>query len=196
MHPQTPSRDDLIRKAVFLFWRKGFFDTSMRDIQATLNLRPGSIYGRFGSKDGLFLEVLHSYAAENQTYLQVSVAMAETPMAGLKQYMKDLVIGSRHSAPSCLCLLVKTVSELTEEQGELLAEAKRLLAEVQNGFAEILEAAQACGGLESSVDVIRAAKYLQVQQMGLRTYARTDVTDSELEEMISAVFRNLPMQTA
>ncbi|MDC9612019.1 TetR/AcrR family transcriptional regulator, partial [Pseudoalteromonas sp. GABNS16H] len=36
-----------------LFWERGYAGASMKQIEQALDMRPGSIYATFGSKDGL-----------------------------------------------------------------------------------------------------------------------------------------------
>lgn len=52
-------RDDVIEKAKNLYWEKGYHATSMRNLQDVVDMRPGSIYAAFGSKDNLFKEALN-----------------------------------------------------------------------------------------------------------------------------------------
>ncbi|MFA0500949.1 TetR/AcrR family transcriptional regulator, partial [Vibrio sp. 10N.222.46.A1] len=47
-------RQDVVDKATNLYWEKGFHATSMRNLQDVIDMRPGSIYAAFGSKEGLF----------------------------------------------------------------------------------------------------------------------------------------------
>ncbi|MBC7184501.1 MAG: helix-turn-helix transcriptional regulator, partial [Marinobacter sp.] len=51
-------RKTALGKAVGLFWEKGYHGSSMKQIEQALDMRPGSIYATFGSKDGLFSEAL------------------------------------------------------------------------------------------------------------------------------------------
>ena len=57
------NREDIIQKAANLYWEKGFHATSMRNLQEVIDMRPGSIYASFGSKEGLFKEALQHYAS-------------------------------------------------------------------------------------------------------------------------------------
>lgn len=59
-------RDKVIDKATALFWQRGFQGAGMRDIQQALDMRPGSIYARFQSKEGLFKLVVDKYADNSQ----------------------------------------------------------------------------------------------------------------------------------
>lgn len=183
------SHQDAIRKATELFWSKGFHATSMRNIQQAMDMRPGSIYASFGGKEALFKKALHAYTANSQASLQASVAAAGSPLAGLKQFVIDAVIGGAESSPSGLCMLVKTISELTDEHADLLAEARRLLSVLEDDFAAILQRAKEAGELSESSDCTRLARYLQMQLMGLRAYARTNAGgDDQLRALIDDTF--------
>ena len=51
-------RQQVIDKATHLYWEKGFHATSMRHLQEVIDMRPGSIYAAFGSKEELFKHCL------------------------------------------------------------------------------------------------------------------------------------------
>ncbi|MFT5720556.1 MAG: TetR/AcrR family transcriptional repressor of nem operon [Motiliproteus sp.] len=184
-------RQDVIQKATDLFWEKGFHATSMRNIQQAIDMRPGSIYASFGSKEGLFKETLQHYADTSLIRLNTSVRAASSPIEGLKLFIKDVVIGCRASAPSGMCMLVKTLSELTPENADLLAEAQRLLGTIETAFTALLVQAQVRGELDRSKDPERIARYLQVQLMGLRAYARANESDDQIRVLIEDVFDHL-----
>ena len=59
-------RDEVIEKAKNLYWQKGYHATSMRNLQDVIDMRPGSIYAAFGSKDNLFKEVIHESCGSMQ----------------------------------------------------------------------------------------------------------------------------------
>ncbi len=59
--PREFDIDDVARKALFLFWRKGYEATSMSDIEDATGLGRMSLYNVFGDKDGLFQFVLDRY---------------------------------------------------------------------------------------------------------------------------------------
>tara|TARA_R110002110_G_C13070742_1_gene682806 strand:- start:338 stop:607 length:270 start_codon:yes stop_codon:yes gene_type:complete len=85
-------------------------------------------------------------------------------------------------------MLMKTISELTQDNAELLAEAQRLLAVVEEAFAQLLAQAIEAGELDSGEDPKRLARYLQMQVMGLRAYARANDDDTQIEELIEDAF--------
>ncbi len=180
-------RQEVIQKATYLFWKKGFHATSMRNLQEFIDMRPGSIYASFGSKEGLFKESLQCYADASLARL-AACAEASSPLEALKTFIHMAVVDYRNASPSGLCMLVKTLSELTEENAELLAEAKRLLSHIEDALAKLLDQAQACGELDPSKDTRRLARFLQMLLMGLRAYARANDDTDRLNELVDDAF--------
>lgn len=181
-------RSEIVDQAMRLFWARGFHGTSMRDLQQVLDLRPGSIYAAFGSKEGLFREVLRYYTQGGQTLLRRLRGETGSPLTAIERYFQTVVLELRHRAPNPQCLLVKSLLELSDdEEGELVVEVRNHLKVMQGCFAELLREAQANGEIPRELDPDRTAHYLQVQLMGLRSYARL----SEDEAVIGAVMQDL-----
>ncbi|GGI71489.1 TetR/AcrR family transcriptional regulator [Shewanella gelidii] len=181
-------REEVVNKAMNLYWQKGFHATSMRNLQDVIDMRPGSIYASFGSKEGLFKEALQNYARLSIVQIRACAAAA-SPLHALKQLLRQMIVDSCHQAPSDMCMLAKTVAELTEDNAELLKEARLLLAEIELVFAEVFLKAKACGELSEHVDAQALASYIQVQIMGLRTYARTTGNIERVEVLIDNLFK-------
>lgn len=177
-------RQDVIQKATALFWEKGFHAASMRDLQAAIDLRPGSIYAAFGSKEGLFKEALQHYTDLSLEMIAAHRAASPSPLAALQSILRSAVT-DLSSRPNGMCMLVKSIAELTEANADLLAEAKRLLAVVEDAFTDLLTEAVECGELSKSNTPKRLARIAQMQMFGLRTYAQAhggDVNAAELVE--------------
>ena len=54
-------RDDVLDKALHLFWRKGYLDTSLKDLEKATGVFKPAIYSEFGDKEGLFIECVKYY---------------------------------------------------------------------------------------------------------------------------------------
>ncbi|WP_153914875.1 TetR/AcrR family transcriptional regulator [Shewanella sp. TC10] len=191
--PAKFNREETIKKAADLYWEKGFHATSMRNLQEVIDMRPGSIYASFGSKEGLFKEALQHYAQSGVAQLESCVANSGSPLTALKMFVEGAVSAREHNAPSGMCMLVKTVAELTEEHAELLAEAKQSLIMVETAFAKLLAQAQDNGELDSSQTPQALARFLQVQIIGIRTYAHANSDDNTIQDFIEAIFSNPPL---
>ncbi len=63
--PKCFEREDVLNKTIALFWRKGFTDTSLQDLEKETGLNKSSLYAEFDDKEGIFLESLKQYAQQS-----------------------------------------------------------------------------------------------------------------------------------
>lgn len=185
-------RDDVIEKAKNLYWEKGYHATSMRNLQDVVDMRPGSIYAAFGSKDNLFKEALNRYAEEGADQLACSMAQEISVLGGLKHFIRSAAIYNKKSVPSGMCMIVKTVAELTQNDSpDLLADATNILEGVEISFTQLFQQAIDRGEINAKKDPVKLARYLQVQLIGLRTYAQVTNNMATVESFIDDVFEGL-----
>lgn len=181
-------KERVIRQAMLLFWKQGFHATSTRELQKVVNLRPGSFYAAFGSKEALFREVINQYYRDSRALLHEIVAEQNSVLLGLREFVKKVVLDRRASAPSDLCLLVKTITELTDQHAELLAESRLLLKQMEAEFCLLFEQAINQGELSNEETPKLLARSLMAQIMGLRSYLRGCNQPEMVEGMVDDLF--------
>ncbi|HAB08202.1 MAG TPA: TetR family transcriptional regulator [Alcanivorax sp.] len=161
------SRAESLDRAMDLFWSRGYLGTSMKDLEEGLDMRPGSIYAAFGSKEQLFLDALEWYATGMQE--EIATLMGDRPLAeGLAAYFQALAKGTASIGVGRACLIVRSLLEAAETQPVIVQRAEAFLSQAESGFKELLEAASARGEIPPDIDGPRLARYLQSQIMGLR----------------------------
>lgn len=185
--PRPPSydRDAALASAVSLFWHKGYHGSSMKQIEQALDMRPGSIYATFGSKDGLFSEALASYAQQGGADLSEHMAGYDSIVEGLQAYLRKIAgsCADIDCAPARACLIVKTLLEASNTNPALYSQAQSVLAAIEASFAELLESARNRGEIAAQTDCRRLARLLQSQIMGLRSMAERNLSATELERL-------------
>ncbi|MDR9826505.1 TetR/AcrR family transcriptional regulator [Vibrio sp. FNV 38] len=190
-------RNEVVEKATNLYWEKGFNGTSMRNLQDAIDLRPGSIYATFGSKEGLFKESLSHYAQLGIERLHFCQQRSNSVLEGLTLFTHQLVVDTQKNSPSGMCMLQKTVAELTDEQSDLLSFAQSLLQNMEQQIAQLIERAKEQDEVPADKDSKQLARHLQVQILGLRNYARVNrgqLSKKELSNMVDAVFQQAPFK--
>jgi len=55
------SKAAILDECCKIFWKKGFAQTSMKDLEAVTGLKPGSFYHSFQNKEAIFTEVMKHY---------------------------------------------------------------------------------------------------------------------------------------
>ena len=182
--------DDIIEKATTLFWQRGFHAAGMRDIQQALDMRPGSIYARFQSKEGLFKLVVEHYAQNSAERLK-QVAEAESPLNALYNFFETALTGPDEQRYMRQCLLVKSIAEL-DIIGEV---AKKTVLEsmqtLKAGFKDIIEACIEKGELPEQTPTTLAAEWLQNQFVGLRAFAILQDDNKAIAQIINKTLLDL-----
>jgi N-methylhydantoinase A/oxoprolinase/acetone carboxylase beta subunit len=120
------------------------------------------------------------------------MAQEKTVLEGLKCFIRSAVIHDKESVPSGMCMIVKTVAELTQSDSpDLLADAMSILKGVEASFTRLFQEAIDNDEISASKDPVKLARYLQVQLMGLRTYAQVTNNMAAVESFIDDVFEGL-----
>jgi AcrR family transcriptional regulator len=178
-------RTTALDKAVALFWEKGYHGSSMKQIEQALDMRPGSLYAAFGSKDGLYCEALERYAGAGAVELAQHMRHHDSIIGGLQHYLRNIAraCATCEPAPSRACMIVKTLLETSHTHQGLSDQAREILAGIEKGLTEQLDEAARRGELQTDVDTARLARLLQSQIMGLRAIAERDLPTEQIEAL-------------
>ena len=178
-------RKTALEKAVALFWERGYHGSSMKQIEQALDMRPGSIYATFGSKDGLFSEALAAYAEQGSQELATYLQRDHSILDGLQAYLRAMTTPDSKDSerPARACMIVKTLLESSNTHPALAEQANHILASIQRAISKALEQARAEGELAESTDCHRLARLLQAQIIALRSMAERKLSADELSDL-------------
>lgn len=175
-------RDAALTAAMTLFWTKGFHATSLKDLEAVLGMKPGSIYAAFQSKEALFRATLDRYADRMTAELQALIAQSGSPVMALRQHLEGLADLTPCDRPSTACMLVKSLLEVPQD-GELRAFIVAHLDRVEQLIGTALQTAQAVGELPAEADTARLARRIQTYIFGLKVQAQRETDPVRMREL-------------
>lgn len=178
-------RQAALDRAVSLFWERGYFATSMKQIEQALDMRPGSLYATFGNKHGLFQEALEVYAGRMAKELDSHLRQYSSLLTGFKDYLRTLALSCTVDSrtPARACMIVKTLLELNSQETALQQQVNDILESIEKKFATILEEARHQGEIRPEVDCQRLARLLQAQVIGLRSFAQRQTEAKHVEQL-------------
>jgi len=182
---------EAIQKATELFWLQGFQGTKMRDLQMKLDMRPGSIYAGFGSKENLFKLAIARYVSQSLATIDAFNADACSPLDGLKAFVSNQIFVNGDMGNCRICLLVKTLSESENSHPELVLLARNGLRAIENKFSELLLEAKNDYEISQDADCTRLGKWLQMQIMGLVVYTKGLAEPADVKQMIDDIFASI-----
>jgi len=188
VNPVKFDRSKVVEKASQLFWRKGFNATSTRDIQQAVDMRPGSIYATFGSKQGLYVEAIRSYVSSMEQQMSSCLDESGSVLDGLEYFVHKILIEERDEQACEVCMLVKANAEFTNDAPELKALSQSLLADFEQHLSKVFSKAQAEGELPKHLKPIDYARNFQIHFTGLRSYIKRSNDNALTETLIKQMF--------
>ena len=176
-------RDVALDAALTVFWDKGFHATSLKDLEAALRMKPGSIYAAFSSKEKLYLLALERYFERSRANFRDQVAQAPSPLAALADYFRSFARLAPNDASRQACMLTKTMVDTRTTDPAIAAATQRYLNAMQAEFAVAFAAAQKVGELTDSADPDRLARRFQANVTALRLAAHHGMTLPDFTEL-------------
>lgn len=102
-----------LAQAMQLFWKKGYYATSIQDLVSHLNISKASLYNAFGGKRELFDKALTHYRTTNTLAVQRFLNSHDNVKAGFKALFTMAVEQSMSDTDCKGCFVVNTITELT-----------------------------------------------------------------------------------
>jgi len=184
-------RNEVLQKAMTVFWKDGYSKSSISNLVIATNLKPGSIYAAFESKEGLFLAALDNYAQQFISELQVTLDNAPTPLQGIKDFIEKITAEVLAKNQQFGCFLVNTVLETSPEETLIIDKVNKHLKKIECILCSTLTSACEAGELPSTENPEILAKYLMVSIWGLRVLAKTNPDDQSVRAITDKIFESL-----
>lgn len=183
--PAQFEREEVLEKAMQAFWDHGYCATSMADLVAATELKPGSLYAAFESKESLFLAALDHYGERSVAKIARALGEAASPLEGVRGYFRQLAADAANPRAKRSCFLVNTVLELARQNKAVQKRVNRHLESIEGLFRSALEAAQASGELSPGKDPQALATFLMSNIWGLRVLGGTAPAPARTQAVVN-----------
>lgn len=183
--------DRAIEQAMRVFWRKGYANSSLRDLLDAMGIGEGSFYHEFRSKKQLYLACLGRY---NELVTQRRLAILDSEPSVRRALRKafSAVIDEIHdpaNPPGCLMANSLFADVLVDKQ--LQRTVTREIKAFSAYFAKRLEKGRQSGELPRNFRVRPAAQSLVTFLQGIFRVAGTLNTKKELQAQVDLLLAGL-----
>lgn len=184
---------EALEKAMGVFWRKGYLDTSIEDLVEATGVSRYGLYDVFSNKHGLFLAALDHY---QESVVANVFGAVERPGAsldavrGLFATLRELS-GREGGAGKLGCLMFNTACELAPSDDAAAAKVRAFQDRLTAGFRHALDNARKKGELAPDFDVERHADFLAGVMTGLSAMARSGVDRRAFANMVAVALSTL-----
>lgn len=189
--PRAFDEEQAIRKAMDVFWSKGFEATSLADLTEAMGLSKSSLYAAFGDKDRLFARALDLYVAEISAERVRILRTARSAREGLRDYFEHHIRVAVDPRTPAGCLFVNSAVDLDRLAAPT---AKRLAERAKTGEAavrDLLARARKAGEIASSKDTRSLALMIVAVSHGIHVMARMHADRKKLESAAEAAIESL-----
>lgn len=182
--PRAFDRDAALRRAMELFWQRGYEGVSMSDLTRALGLSPPSVYAAFGSKEALFREAVERYDTDEGRLPAQALEDAPTARAGVEALLRVNAAAYTDPATPLGCMVVLAATNTTEANAavaDFLAERRHadraaVLSRLRRGVTD--------GDLPTDTDVEALAAFVSTVLEGLSVEARDGASATALDRVV------------
>ncbi|WP_316931599.1 TetR/AcrR family transcriptional regulator [Flavimarina sp. Hel_I_48] len=178
--------EEVIEKAMNLFWRNGYENTSMHMLEKEMGINKFSIYSSFGNKNGVFIESLKCYR-QKLNALIVKLKASGNGITGIQEYFYDFIEFTKETEFGKGCLVTNTANELREETDVNIKDVlSKFTEDIKAIFAECLRQDQN----KDKETIEEQADFLLISMFGLSSATRI-FTKKQLDNYITNIFKHI-----
>ena len=189
--PRAFDMDQVLDRALEVFWRKGYEGASICDLTAAMGINPPSLYAAFGNKEGLFRKALERYVEMHAVLMHEVLALpkARDCIAALLRRTADSLTDKKHPAG---CMLVQGVAGSGEHAKCISDELCARRAENEKGVRDRLKRAKTEGDLPKDSDPAALARFIATVTQGMAVQAAGGANRAELRRVAETAMRAIP----
>lgn len=190
--PRGFDEQQVLAAASDQFWDKGYAATSLGDLMSATGLGKGSLYGAFRDKRHLFLRALDDYNERILRSMRSALLHSEgSPWHRLENFLLTTIVDQGLRG----CLMANSVSELTNQDPEILARARAFYTAQQDVLAQCLVQAHERGEIAAEADPAGQAQVLLATVQGIRFLQQTGMTRTDIQQIARSALDAVPKST-
>ncbi len=188
--PTEFDRQDVLEKAMGLFWRNGYEATGLTDLTNEMGIGRQSLYNAFGDKHSLFVEAIKHYASRNS---QPLIGILQAPGSGVSNIRKALeaVVSFATNGDCCGCLVTNSIVELAPHDEEVAEVVRSALNRVEKAFKDAVDRAVESGEISANTDTRAVARFLNNTLHGMVVLGKASASKTVLRDVVKIALSKL-----
>jgi TetR/AcrR family transcriptional repressor of nem operon len=182
---------EVLKRAVNLFWLKGYNATSMQDLVEGLGISRSSLYDTYGDKHTLFIKALESYQSASSgqmcNIISSDKPAKETIRKLLEMIVDEMLTDNTHKG----CFMVNAEVEVAPHDPEV----SRIICTgdqiVEDAFYLVIKKGQEKGEIKNPQDARALARFISNTVKGMRVTAKTTNDKAVFNDIMETAFSML-----
>ncbi|HEY8456996.1 MAG TPA: TetR family transcriptional regulator [Actinopolymorphaceae bacterium] len=172
--------DEVLERALDLFWRKGYEATSMADLVEHLGIGRASMYATFGTKHELYLKALERYIASRDPDPVRLLSQPGPVLPAIRHLVRLYAAEAAADQEGRGCMVVNAAAELAPRDRVVTRRIEAGWNTIEVALRSALTRAQAQGELDETKDPAALASFLFVVLQGIRLVGKVESSPDRL----------------
>ena len=178
---------EVLNKAMNLFWKQGYSATSVQDLVTHLGINRASIYDTFGDKEKLFLKAFENYRKANTEGIIQFFKSQDNVKEGFTQLFEMAIEESVNDQEKKGCFVVNTTTELIPGDEKILKIIEENRKTFEAIFLDYLKSGESKGQFKTGKDLPAIATLLFTLYNGIKVVSKVNSNKKELSNSIIQV---------
>lgn len=172
MRSKDFDEEEILKKAIHIFWEKGYNATSIHDLIDGLGIGRSSIYHAFGDKHTLFIKALELYQSIGTAKIIGVIENAPSVKRAVETLLNAVIADILEANCPKGCFKINSEVEIAaqDEIVKQLVYNDDLL--IEDALHQAFKKAQQNGEIEPSKDPLALARFFCSTITGMRVYAK------------------------
>ena len=180
-------KDEVLDKAMHLFWKKGYYATSIQDLVDHLGINRASLYDTFGGKKKLFETAFQHYRSSNANGLKQFLESQDNIKEGFQKLFTVAVQQASSDREHKGCFVVNTTIEFIPNEKDFLPIISQNKTEFEEMFHDYMQTGVEKGQIDASKDLRSIASLFFAFYNGLKVVTKTDFDQQQFENSVKAL---------
>ncbi len=171
--PRDFDENEVLAKAMQLFWYKGYNGTSIEDLLDTMGLSRSSLYSTYTDKHTLFLKALANYQQVTSLEIQEVIADAGPAKEKVKKLLKFIAGKMLNDEQQKGCFMLNAEVELAPHDKEVKELVQMNDLQTEEIFYQVIKNGQDSGQIKNHRDAHGVARFILNSLKGIRVTAKS-----------------------
>ena len=177
--------EEVLKKAIKLFWHKGYSATSMQDLVDGLGISRSSLYDTYRDKHTLYIRALESYQASGSAMVCDIVSNTTSAKEAIRKLL-ELVIGETEAdAQRKGCFMVNAEIETAPHDEQVNTMVCEHDLQIENAFYIAIKKGQDSGEIATGKDARALARFTFNTVKGIRVSAKSTNDKAFFDDIIN-----------
>ena len=165
--------NEVLNKAVCLFWHKGYNGTSMQELVDGLGISRSSMYDTFGDKHQLYIKALEHYQQEGAKLFCEIISAEPSGKAAVRKLLEHVTSDMLHDKQRKGCFMVNANVETAAHDAEVMKIMVRNEQTIEDSFFKAISKGFENGEFNTKQDARALARFVSNAIKGIQVSSKS-----------------------